>query len=231
MIYGLKSRKQGRNEPTVIFIACMEALFSRLSHHPAESTKIKFIKLGLQSEYQKRLALSDIDTIETLSKLCKKLEEADVLSLASTSSHSKVYSLESDLAYISQDSLSEGKNNNSQSKNNIRFSTNKNDSKNINNRSYNYSNKKHPHYNFKPSKGKIDEKPNSSKDHGKDNPAVNAVEFNPSSQKTDRIICWKCGLQNHTFRSCLSDSKKEFCFKCGQQNVTVKECQRCAGNY
>lgn len=101
----IKARKQGRLEPVVIFIACMEALFARLSHSPAEPTKIKYIKHGLQAEYQKRLALSDINGIEVLSKLCKRLEEADILSLASTSSHTKCY-IDSELAYISDSSFS-----------------------------------------------------------------------------------------------------------------------------
>lgn len=44
------------------------------------------MKLGLQDEYRKRLALSDIESVATLSNLCKRLEEADILSLPSTSS-------------------------------------------------------------------------------------------------------------------------------------------------
>lgn len=224
----IKNRKQGRNEPIVIFIACMEALFSRLSHYPAESTKIKFIKLGLQSEYQKRLALSEIDTIEYLSKLCKKLEEADVLSLASTSSNSKVYSLESDLAYATDDNLSERRKNKYQSKNNFQFSKSKNNI-NTNFSPNNFSNQ-NQNSSLRYSKDKKNGKQEITKNCRKNKPILNAVEVKPAVQKTDSVICWSCGQLNHTFRNCLSVTKKKFCYKCGQQNVTVKECQRCTGN-
>lgn len=97
----INTRRQGRNEPVVIYIACMETLFSRLTHSRVEVTKVKYVKQGLQPEYQKRLALSEIDSLESLSKLCKKLEEADVLSLTSTSGSSHKCSLDPELAYIS----------------------------------------------------------------------------------------------------------------------------------
>lgn len=69
----IKSRKQGKLEPVVIFIACMEALFNRLNRPPAEVTKIKYIQGNLQPEYRKRLALQEINSILELSNLCKKI--------------------------------------------------------------------------------------------------------------------------------------------------------------
>lgn len=62
------SRKQGGTE-LVIFIDYMETFFSRLSHKPAETTKIKCIKLGLELESQKRLPLSDINNTAILSQI------------------------------------------------------------------------------------------------------------------------------------------------------------------
>lgn len=189
----IKARKQGRYEPVVIYVACMEALFARLSHSPAETTKVKYTKQGLQVEYQKRLALSDIDSLETLSKLCKKLEEADVLSLASSASNSN-YSIDPELAYISDNvSLS-------QIKNNVQ---------------------KHKH----PFNRKFQQKPNTAKK----STLVNSIEINNSNQKNS-LVCWSCNLPNHTFRHCLSQSKKKFCYKCGSPNVTVKDCNKCSGN-
>lgn len=96
----IKSRKQGKTEPVVLFIACLETLFARLSRPPAEVTKIRYVKLGLQREYQTRLALSDIDSVSTLSNLCKRLEEADVLGIA-TSSRTVSCLGDPELAYIS----------------------------------------------------------------------------------------------------------------------------------
>lgn len=47
----IKSRKQGKLVPAVLFIACLETLFVRLSRPSAEITKIRYIKLGVQREY------------------------------------------------------------------------------------------------------------------------------------------------------------------------------------
>lgn len=196
----IKSRRQDRNEPVVIFIACMETLFSRLSHYPAEVTKIKYIKHGLQPEYQKRLALSEVDSIDTLSKLCKKLEEADVLSLASTSNTSK-FSLESELAYVSDNTLNKNKKKHF-------FSNYKGKSKFSNN-------------NFN-----VDRTKNSSSSNVK----INTLETKSSNSPSNPVVCWSCGQLNHTFRNCLSSSRNKFCFKCGTPNVTVKECKKCSGN-
>lgn len=81
----IRMRKQGRNEPVVLFIATVEGLFGRLSYSPAPVTKVKYIKRGLQKEYQQRLALQDISSVDELGSSCKRLEEADVLGLCSSS--------------------------------------------------------------------------------------------------------------------------------------------------
>lgn len=219
----IKTRKQGRSEPVVLYIACMETLFVRLSHSPAEVTKIKYIKQGLQAEYQKRLALSDVDSIELLSKLCKKLEEADVLSLASSSTQKS--SLEPELAYFSEISCNSKINNQNFSQKN---SSSKNNNQNQC-RFYN-KNKKQQRNNFQ-NKAKVKTKSTLQSDtkNKTTNLNINAVEFNPNQNK-NAVSCWSCGLANHTFRNCLAPVKTRFCFKCGAPNVTVKECKNCAGN-
>ncbi|KAJ8975115.1 hypothetical protein NQ317_000957 [Molorchus minor] len=99
----IKSRYQGKYESVVIFIACLESLFSRLSRPAIELTKIKYIRKGLQPEYRKRLALQDINSVADLSKLCKKLEEADILDLESRSSRQSSSNslIDPELAYVS----------------------------------------------------------------------------------------------------------------------------------
>lgn len=72
----IKSRKQGRSEPTVIFIAVMETLFSRLSRPPVDSTKVKFIRRNLLPQYLSQLTLFETDRVEELVKCCEKLENA-----------------------------------------------------------------------------------------------------------------------------------------------------------
>lgn len=81
----IRERKQSRQEPVILYIAVMQGLFNRLSYSPAVVTKVKYIKRGLQKEYQQRLALQDINSLEELSQFCKRLEEADVLGLCSSS--------------------------------------------------------------------------------------------------------------------------------------------------
>lgn len=82
----IRERKQSGHEPVVLYVAVMESLFSRLSRMPPEVTKVKYIRRGLQKEYQKRLALQETDTVVELVKFLKRLEEADILSLSSSSS-------------------------------------------------------------------------------------------------------------------------------------------------
>lgn len=210
----IKNRKQGKYESVVLYLACMETLFSRLSHSSAEVTKIKYMKLGLQPEYQRRLALSDINSIETLSNLCKKLEEADILSLASTSSSHRG-SIDTELAYISDEKFSKvfkNKNHPNKSKEKFikprtNFNKNKTDNKNQNRSSQASTN------NNKPLN-------------------VNAVDSRPDNvtQGTKIVACWSCGQPNHTFRNCLASRKSKFCFKCGCPNTTAKDCNRCTGN-
>lgn len=72
----IRNRKQKRNEPVTIYIAYLENLFNRLSPPIAEVTKIKYLRKNLLPEYIHQLALQNIDSVSTLSLLCRKLEEA-----------------------------------------------------------------------------------------------------------------------------------------------------------
>lgn len=218
----IKSRKQGRFESVILFIACMETLFSRLSHPPAEVTKIKYIKQGLQVEYQKRLALSDIDSVDTLSKLCKRLEEADILSLSSTSSSTHKNSIDPELNYLSDHSFKSYKKGQHFVKHNSKIPTSKNNFGYRNKSQYNNKSVQNQTNNFQ-------NKSNFSKNKAKaGNLNVDAVEFNP--KQDHKSVCWNCGMANHTFRNCLAPVKTKFCFKCGTPGVTIKECKKCSGN-
>lgn len=84
-------RKQGKGEPVILYISCLEALFKRLSHQVAETIKIKYIRIGLQQDFRDRLALIEIDSVCALGSLCKKLEESRVMTSSSTH-HNKIMS-------------------------------------------------------------------------------------------------------------------------------------------
>lgn len=76
----IKSRKQNKKESVTIFIAIMENLFSRLSRMPHETTRVKHIRQNILTDYYKQLALQEIDTVEGLKKLVKRLEDSSLLS-------------------------------------------------------------------------------------------------------------------------------------------------------
>ncbi|KAG5876218.1 hypothetical protein JTB14_013971 [Gonioctena quinquepunctata] len=75
----IKQRRQKRNESVAIFIAHVETLFGRLSRQPVESSKVKQLRKNILPEYLSQLALHEISTVADLSKLCRRLEEADHL--------------------------------------------------------------------------------------------------------------------------------------------------------
>jgi hypothetical protein len=72
----IKARKQRKNESVVILVAEMENLFSRLPRVPCESTKIKYIKQNLLPEYITQLALHFPESVQELTALVRRLEEA-----------------------------------------------------------------------------------------------------------------------------------------------------------
>jgi hypothetical protein len=75
----IKARKQRKNESVVILVAEMENLFSRLPRVPCESTKIKYIKQNLLPEYITQLALHFPESVQELTSLVKRLEEASAI--------------------------------------------------------------------------------------------------------------------------------------------------------
>lgn len=72
----IKKRKQKHNESIAIFIAHMQTLFNRLSRPPVESSRVKYVRKNMLPEYIGQLALTDIGTMQDLSSLVRKLEEA-----------------------------------------------------------------------------------------------------------------------------------------------------------
>lgn len=190
----IRNRKQGKNEPAILFISCLEALFNRLSHQVAEVTKVKYLKLGLHQTYRDRLALIDIDSVITLGNLCKKLEENMVIPSTSMQTKNVSSLVDPELAYVSDNmSVSTERSSNcfsnSSSKKNKYFSKSRNQNSTIS--------------------------------------VSNNTNSEQKSTPPSAVICWKCKLPNHTFRSCKAKINKKFCFKCGLSDVTLKNCSNC----
>lgn len=102
----IKDRNQGRHERVTIFIAVLENLFSRLTVPCSEEVKIKFIKRNLLACYSSALALVDVATVEALSELCRRIEDANIT--VKHQNTSRVASLESALTYEAKHSGNDG---------------------------------------------------------------------------------------------------------------------------
>lgn len=72
----IRAKRQGPRERASIFISSMEALLNRLTRPPPEIERVDMIKINLLPDYIKLLALQEIDTIEHLSYLCRKIEDS-----------------------------------------------------------------------------------------------------------------------------------------------------------
>lgn len=204
----IRSHKQKFREPVVIFIAYMETLFVRLGHPVCESTKIKYIKLGLHQEYRDRLALHEISSVEELSKLCKRLEEAEILGSSSKRTNSScmasISSSDSSLVVCPSNNPCVV-NLNSSKTHDHRINGSSNNSKSRDQRN------------------KFQAKPSyETKD------TSDLVKPLASMTNNKTVSCWKCGGPNHVFKHCSLKTTKKFCMKCGKPNFTVRTCPKCS---
>lgn len=73
----IRSRTQGEDEKVAFYISAMQNLFNRLPHIVEETTKLDIIQRNLLPCYKKTLALSVVENIAHLIKLCRTLEDAN----------------------------------------------------------------------------------------------------------------------------------------------------------
>lgn len=225
----IKNRRQKRSETVAVFIAHMQILFSRLSNPPAEHTKIKHIRKNLLPEYITQLALADLNTVDDLVKLCRKIEEADYLKNKNSHSSSKVNSLEeysglqpSNLSVINEDSSNNDYSKIGKAKPNFNDKPSK---KNDSSRFFQQNkNTKSMYQNNRQSLQK--NKNNSSSRTDGNNYSSNG---NRNSNNDSTILCWNCDMPNHSFGNCRL-KRKVFCFKCGMKNVKSNSCPNCSKN-
>lgn len=71
----IRNRKQEKFERSHLFICRMENLFQRLPRKPSEEIRLKYIRRGLLPQFSTQLALHQIDSIEVLVEMCRRLEE------------------------------------------------------------------------------------------------------------------------------------------------------------
>lgn len=95
----IRNRTQGQHEKIVIFLAAMKNLFSRLTHNPSEEQMLRILRKNILPAYQVHIALKDVDTVDELGKLCKKLEDVNSnLQRSRPQLKQNIASLEPDLA-------------------------------------------------------------------------------------------------------------------------------------
>ncbi|XP_031333880.1 uncharacterized protein LOC116163889 [Photinus pyralis] len=192
----IKARKQGKAESTTIFIAVMETLFSRLDRSPAEATKIKYIRQNLLPQYVTHLALTEINNLDQLVNCCEKIENASYLKNKSQN-QDKINSF----SFLEPELLYSSQLSIDKGPNSKEFPTATNK---IN-------------FKFKPNR-------------------VSTVSCsnNASSAQTNRtkvfhnseIVCWNCGLPNHTYTSCKA-KRSTFCYRCGERDFLSTNCPKC----
>lgn len=192
----IKGRKQKKNETVVIFVSHMEALFSRLSHPPHETTKVKILRKNLLANFSNQLALVDIVSVSNLVDMCRKLEanlrpvnEQSVAHVCSCSTSANAGSSPSQSRSVKSPV--------SNSVNNFRKNLSKN---------FKQNKAAHP----------INTQTNTSQE-----PSTSSVPKTPSTcwncgqqghlfyncKLQSKTFCYRCGLPNVTMRNCPKCSK------------------------
>ena len=196
----IRQRKQKKNESITIFIAQLDNLFNRLSTPVAEVTKIKYVKRNLLPDYIHQLALHPVNSLDTLTTLCRNLEEAAYLTSKKPVSHQVSY-LENN--NYNNSSLPHSRNN--YSRRNFR-----------------------PNHSVNKKSNNISHQADAAEASTSRVKSEVTPKQTDSSQK-GQVICYNCRLPNHTYQSCTL-KRKLFCFRCGEPNVKISTCTKCSKN-
>lgn len=168
----IKSRKQRKGESLTMFIAQLEALFSRLPNAPAETTKVKYIRRNLLADYISQLALIEIGSVDELASLGRKLEEAAYIRARNSNTQ------------ISTISTPSEKNLSANFKPNLSFSKNNTNRKNFNKKTVTRE------------RSTVD--PSSTNQPS----TSRAEIIDRSSNTENKFLCWNCNKPNHRFSTC-----------------------------
>lgn len=101
----IRARTQGQDEKVVVYVAVMENLFGRLSQCPSEQTRLSIIRRNMLPSLQIQLALSPVESLATLIRLGRTIEEANFVAHRYCPPPTNIkHVLEPDLAYRKCDS-------------------------------------------------------------------------------------------------------------------------------
>lgn len=247
----IKTRKQEEDEPVVIYIAVMDSLFGRLSNTPAVSTKIKWMRTNLKSDYAKRLALENFNSVEELTNAARRVEEVYLVQSSRQGRNRATRNMfESDVAFLGIEAVPP----NGYDMAKLSDSSFVNIKPDTNTLRYNNANTRRD-FRGKGSSGKNSNRASVDNHNEVSRNASNRSNFACSSINTSQnevasngtprlnsnlpngaknkktnstIICWNCNQPNHKYQNC-TQRRKKFCYKCGRPNVTSYSCM-CSGN-
>lgn len=95
-----RRRTQGRDETLGIFVAVMKNLFNRLTEPPSDEEKLRMIIRNLNPFYQQGLGYTQVDTLEQLLTIGRRLEDRRSAAESYVSPRPQKGDLETDLSYI-----------------------------------------------------------------------------------------------------------------------------------
>lgn len=78
LLQEIRARTQAKSETIVFFVSTVLGMYERLTKEVPEQEKLDTMMRNIRPEYSKDLALHDIESIEQLKSLCKRIELAQV---------------------------------------------------------------------------------------------------------------------------------------------------------
>ena len=188
----IKARKQKSSESITIFVANLEILFNHLTSVLSVISRVNYIKNNLLPEYISQLALQEIPTVDHLTILCRRLEEASYF----TSKNSQVFPIGSrhNPQYTFRNNY-----NNERTLRNVNSSCGQNSA----NKNF-FRIKSHQNLQFAHRNNYNQNTPrNRNSSHAQDstNKFFSWINQNQSIQKS-KVTCFNCNREGHDYNSC-----------------------------
>lgn len=205
----IHARTQGMDEPTHIYFAVMSGMFSRLLNPLDDKQQLQILLHNIRPSFSEQLALQEIDTVESLRQVCRKIEAARQQGKLFTEPP-RQSALNPDFAYNGKSNKTEvaGVANTFQQQsrhykpvpNHEQFQRG---NTNQYQRQYNGSAQRFQR-------------------HGQH---AHAPQFDKSPQQTNTLYCYRCRVNTHDTKACRD--KRILCFKCGEPGYTSRSCPKC----
>lgn len=199
----IDNRSQGKDESFSSYLTAMKRLFTCLEHPLSEREQLYAVRRGLQYSYAMNLATCEVNSLDQLNRLCKRID------------HTRMMMDRQKYSVIPRSSLLEPDYSTPFNSSGPKISRNVHVCEHKEEEDFNvnlFQNKKRPP--FPPSKREIS--------------TQTTTTINRSFG--DKVICWNCKANGHSFRECTIPKSGLFCFKCGEKDTTLAKCTKCLNN-